>query len=88
MGSPGKMPPALKNFHSANVQVADELQACLLLGWENYPQMCGLGAGDIHGQENPLDSSAEDSCTPSRLRSKEPPIHREAKVTIPSTADQ
>lgn len=85
MGSPGKTPPHLKTFI---LQMSKWLMnfKLVLLGWENYPQMCGLGAGDIHGQENPLDSSVEDSCTPSRLRSKEPPIHREAKVTIPSTA--
>lgn len=78
MGSPGKMSPALQSFDSANVQLIDELQACLLLGWENHPLTCGSGAGDIRGQGNPLDSTSvgfEDPCSPSSLRSKELPIH-------------
>lgn len=86
MGSPGKRSPALQSF---DVQGTDELQACLLLGWENHPLTCGSGAGDIHGQRNPLDSTSvgfEDSHSPSSLRSKELPIHTEAKVPTPSMA--
>lgn len=78
MGSPGKMSPALQSFDSTNVQVIDEFQACLLLGWENHPLTRGSGAGDIHGQRNPLDTTSVgfgDPCSPSSLRSKELPIH-------------
>jgi len=78
MGSPGKTSPALQSFDSAKVQVITELQACLLLGWENHPLTCGLGTGDIHGQGNGLNSMLagfEDPCSPSSLRSKELPIH-------------
>lgn len=73
MGRPGKMSPALQSFDSANVHVIDELQACLLLGWENHPLTCGSEAGDIHGQGNPLDSTSvgfEDSCKSFNLEVK------------------
>lgn len=82
------MPPALQSFDSADVQGIDELQACLLVGWENHLLTCGSEISMIRGiLWTPHRMDLKIQVVLSSLRSKQLPrgqsLHPQHGFTLP-----